>query len=248
MSQTTVILVPGAWMGGWIWEPTIDRLRAEGVAASTLTLSGVDHRREVEASTVTLADHVAEVRRLVESTAGEVVLVGHSYSSMVTAQVADQIPDRVRRQVHFGGFLPADGRSLLDDWGDSAEAREEEARTIASSGNLWLAPTREALGHEPDLSDADRDLLASRFTDHPGSTITDPARLTTPVGEQRATTYVALAPNDETDAWSQAPQAAQAASGWERRFIRSGHWPMLSQPDTVVTILLEAAQHRHDDS
>lgn len=188
-----------------------------------------------------LADHVRQVLDAVVAAPGEVLLVSHSYSALVTGQVADQVPDRVSGLVHFAGFLPTDGRSLLDGWGSSQDDRDQEVRDIEQAGNLWLPPTRPMLDMEPSLSGADRDFVASRFTPHPGFTVTDPARMSSPVGHQH-TTYVALSVESEQQAWEAAPAAARAAKSWRRKYIRSGHWPMLSQHDEVVNILVEQAQ------
>lgn len=237
----TMILVPGAWMGGWIWEPTVERLRAHGLPASTMTLAGLGEDDGGAAKTVRLEDHVRQVREAVTEASGGVVLVSHSYSGIVTGQVADQVPDDVVGLIHIGGFLPVDGRSMLDDWGSSQSEREQEARDVEAAGNLWLAPTDPMLEMEPDLSNADRDFLVSRFRAHPGSTISDPARMATPIAHQ-PTTYVSLSPDGEEAAWQQAPAPAQAARGWRRRFIASGHWPMLSRPDEVVDLLATEAR------
>jgi hypothetical protein len=36
------VLVPGAWMGSWIWEPTVHRLRDRGIDAEAITLRGLE--------------------------------------------------------------------------------------------------------------------------------------------------------------------------------------------------------------
>lgn len=239
-TSAALLLVPGAWMGAWIWERTVDELRARGVPASTLTLAGLAGEVGEDAGRVRLADHVRQVRDAVEGGSGRVVLVSHSYSAVVTGQVADQVPDRVARLVHIGGFLPVDGRSLLDDWGSSQEEREQEARDVVEAGNLWLAPTGSMLEMEPDLSDADRDFLVEHFRPHPGSTITDAARMSAPVSAQ-PTTYVALSTEGEEAAWRDAPETARRAPAWRRLTLRSGHWPMLSRPGDVVDLLADEA-------
>ncbi|MFF4806259.1 alpha/beta fold hydrolase [Streptomyces sp. NPDC001351] len=42
MSRTssTLVLVPGAWQGGWVWQPVARRLRAAGHEVVTLTMPG----------------------------------------------------------------------------------------------------------------------------------------------------------------------------------------------------------------
>ena len=41
VEQTTYVLVPGAWFGGWAWRPVAERIRASGHRAVTLTLPGL---------------------------------------------------------------------------------------------------------------------------------------------------------------------------------------------------------------
>ncbi|ASO18468.1 pimeloyl-ACP methyl ester carboxylesterase [Actinoalloteichus hoggarensis] len=232
-----VILIPGAWMGAWIWEPTVNRLVERGIDAETLTLRGLEAGvPKSEIAAVRLADHVRQLRDVVDGHRVPVVLVSHSYSAMVTAQVADRVGGKVAGLVHFGGFLPVDGRSLLDGWGSTPEERDAERADIVRAGGLWLPPTRPMLDHETDLTPADRDLLAGGFTPHPGHTITDRAELAVPVGT-RPTTYVALSTAGPDDAWRHAPAAARDATAWRRRHIASGHWPMLSAPDTTADLI-----------
>ena len=38
----TFVLVPGAWQGGWAWQPVARRLREAGYAAVTITLPGLE--------------------------------------------------------------------------------------------------------------------------------------------------------------------------------------------------------------
>ncbi len=139
----TFVLVPGAWMGGWIWEDTVARLRSEGHRAETLPLRGLEQEAGEGVSAVTLADHVDDVLALLDGLGpSPVVLVGHSYSGTVVGQVADRRPDTVVASVHVGSFLPRDGRSLLDDWGDDAEGRAAEKQQVLDDGMIWAAPPR----------------------------------------------------------------------------------------------------------
>ncbi|RJN31579.1 alpha/beta hydrolase [Nesterenkonia natronophila] len=226
-------------MGAWIWEATARSLINRGFEAEVLTLEGLaagELRSDI--AQLRLEDHVRQLVKRVTEIDQPVVLVSHSYSSMVTSQVADRLRQAIAGLVHFGGFLPSDGRSLVDDWGSSPEQREQEKADIAKAGNLWMPPDRAMLEDEADLQEADRDFLADRFTPHPGHTITDPARMNFPVDVQPST-YVALSPEGAEQAWRNAPTGARGAARWRRRHISSGHWPMLSQPASVVDLLVE---------
>ncbi|MEW2443155.1 alpha/beta fold hydrolase [Micromonospora marina] len=234
--QPAVILVPGAWSGAWVWEPTTEELRRRGLRAEAVTLRGLeaDQPRSVIAA-VHLEDHVEQVAALVTRRTDPVVLVGHSYSSMVTAQVADRLNRQVVGLIHFGGFMPTDGRSLLDDWSDSPSARDRERQEIVDAGDLWPPPEPRLLEQEWDLTETNRDFLARHFTLHPGRTVTDPARLNADTAVQ-PTTYVILSPEEISTA-SRATEAA-APTGWRVEHLVSGHWPMLSRPDEVVDLIV----------
>lgn len=247
MSTATpmTVLVPGAWMGVWIWEPCATALRARGIDVESITLHGLaagEPRERIAA--VRLDDHVRQlVAHVKEAGSRPVILVSHSYSGMVTASAADRLGDRVVGLIHVGAFLPRDGRSLLDDWGDSDDDRAQERADIETSGMLWQAPTRQMLDHEADLTPGDRDALAARLTPHPGRTILDPAQLSTPV-ERQPSTYVALTPTGGFDeAWQDAPAVARAARGWRRAHLVSGHWPMVSALDATVDLLAAEIGH-----
>jgi len=100
----------------------------------------------VALSAVTLAEHVDDVLTLLDNEhLDRVVLVGHSYSGLVVGQVADRRPEGVLRSVHVASFLPRDGRSLLDDWGDDLDMQELERQQVRNGGLLWAPPPHEAL-------------------------------------------------------------------------------------------------------
>src|SRR5699024_11557348 len=144
---------------------------------------------------------------------------------------ADRLGSQVSGIIHIGAFLPVDAHALLDNWGSTDDERAQEKADIEAAGNLWLAPTCEMLDYVDDLTDADRDYLASKFTAHPGRTVLDAADLSSPVEEQPAT-YVALSLKD-------APAVAKSATTWQRRSLASGHWPMVSAFDETAALIEE---------
>ena len=42
--MSTFVLVPGAWMGAWVWKPVTQRLRAFGHEVYPLSLTGMGER------------------------------------------------------------------------------------------------------------------------------------------------------------------------------------------------------------
>lgn len=245
MSEAKVVLVPGAWMGGWVWKPAAEQLLSRGIDAEIITLHGLRRgESSADIAAVRLEDHIQQLVEHVQSqNARPVIFVSHSYSGMVTASAADRIEAQVLGLIHLGAFLPKSGRSLLDDWGGSDKQRAQERADIEAADGLWLPPTREMLDYEPDLTADDRDFLAAHFTAHPGRTITDHAQLSAPVAVQPST-FVAFTPAGTfEDAWNNAPPVAAAASRWRRKHLVSGHWPMVSNLDATVNLLEAEIRH-----
>ncbi|MBD7994591.1 alpha/beta hydrolase [Arthrobacter sp. Sa2CUA1] len=224
-----VLLLPGAWMGSWIWEPTAESLRSRGLDAQEVTLAGLEPETPAEErAAIRLADHVDQVCDLVEHGA-PVVLVAHSYSGMVAAQVADRLGDQIRSSIHFQSFLPVDGCSLVDLWGPDGDARAQERADIIADGYLWAAPPAAALDAEAGLGPEERSYLAERFTPHPGRTVLDKASLEQPVRSQRGV-FV-------TPARTQLPEALGGAADWRIEILPGGHWPMLEHPGEVTELI-----------
>lgn len=236
-----ILLIPGAWMGEWIWEPTVDQLRAQGLEAASLTLGGLEPGAVAHhVSSVRLERHVTQVANVIlEWPDRPVVLVGHSYSGIVVGQVADRLPDRVISSLHFDSFLPINGRSLIDDWGsDPAERARERSDIENGHGHPfhWAPPPPQALELEPGLTPQDRKFLLKRFTPHPGHTVLDPVRLDRPVTQQKALFVASAATN--IPAVLRTPDAAT----WDIRIMDSGHWPMLERPRDVIELITELVQ------
>jgi pimeloyl-ACP methyl ester carboxylesterase len=231
------ILIPGAWMGSWAWEPVARGLRALGHRAPPITLSGLTG--DAASAAVGLATHVDDVLALLDTgDLRDVVVVGHSYSGIVAGQVADRAPERVAHTVYVAAFLPRDGASLLDAFGE--RQRADELGQIAAHRGRWPAPRLTAENGQ-DLSAEQIRWLMDRFAAHPGRTVAEPAVLRRPLAEQRAT-YIACTLED--DPLPDDVAALREAPNWTFRTLHSGHWPMVSAPDALVALLAEVAAER----
>jgi pimeloyl-ACP methyl ester carboxylesterase len=103
----TFVLVHGAWHGGWCWRRVADRLRHDGHAVFTPTLTGLGERSHLLQPGIDLATHVADVVNLMQwERLSEVVLCGHSYGGFVISGVAEQMSAAIRAIVFLDAFLP----------------------------------------------------------------------------------------------------------------------------------------------
>jgi hypothetical protein len=72
------VLVGGAWLGGWCWQPIARLLRNQGHDAYPATLTGLGERSHLAGPEVNLETHITDVVSLIEfEDLSDVVLLGH---------------------------------------------------------------------------------------------------------------------------------------------------------------------------
>lgn len=229
--RSTFVLLPGAWSGPWAWEPIHARLIHRGHRAYTVSFSGLPLHGDGDA--VDLQTHVDDTLALIaRHQLTDIVLVGHSYSGLIAGMVTDQAPRHIVRTVYVEGFLARHGKSLLDAFG--GEQRAQELADIRANNGWWPPPPTAAIAEEPDLTSAQVQWLANRLVPHPARTVTQPVELTQPIANQPST-YIARAHTGTH------LETLQVAHGWDVHHLEAGHWPMLSVPDQLADLLLEAA-------
>jgi pimeloyl-ACP methyl ester carboxylesterase len=82
---------------------------------------------------VGLAMHIQDIANVLEfEDLRDVILVGHSYSGMVVAGVADRAPDRVGHIVYMDATIPRNGESQADVIPESMADARADAKVIDS--------------------------------------------------------------------------------------------------------------------
>ncbi len=107
MSVRNLVLVHGAWAGGWVWDSMLEPLRELGFNPVVVTLPGVgvlDKGVAVDVDTMT--DCVVAVLDVLD---GPSVLVGHSGGGIVVSQVAERVPAAVAGIVYVAGMMLPSG-------------------------------------------------------------------------------------------------------------------------------------------
>lgn len=238
---THVVLVPGFWLGAWAWQDVVPSLHAAGLAAHPVTLPGLADDA-VDRRGLTLADHVAAVRDLVDDLAGDVVLVGHSGGAAVVQSVVDERPDRIARVVYVDAGPTSDGAVLFPDLPDGVvdvpfPSDDELAAQQLSTEGLdadALARLRAQVVPEP------AGVMLSRVT------LRDERRLAVPATvvctSLPSTTLVGLI------AAGVLPTELPDVADVEYIDLPTGHWPMLSRPEDLGAVLATVAGHARHDS
>src|SRR6266498_5853186 len=111
--MATYVLLHAGWAGGWQWRAVAQRLRMEGHEVYTPTFTGLGERVHLASSEVGLETHIQDILGvLTYEDLHDVILVGHSYSGMVSTAVAERVPERLAHLVYVDAFVPQDGQSL----------------------------------------------------------------------------------------------------------------------------------------
>lgn len=110
--MASFVLVHGAYHGAWCWDRLRRRLELAGHRVFADDLPG--HGAGFDPTQMTLANYANATAALVTGLGGGVHLVGHSMAGAVIAEVAERIPDAIRRLIFLTAYLPADGQSISE--------------------------------------------------------------------------------------------------------------------------------------
>ncbi|MEC1449195.1 alpha/beta fold hydrolase [Bacillus haynesii] len=128
--MSTFVFVHGAFQGKWVWKKVTPLLEKNGhkVIAIDLPGSGEDVTPPQE---VTFKCYTDKVTGILEKIDHPVILVGHSMSGLVVSQVAEYVPDKIKKLVYVCAIVPQNGQSLQDLGGGPKDATfNEEEKTL----------------------------------------------------------------------------------------------------------------------
>jgi pimeloyl-ACP methyl ester carboxylesterase len=132
------VLVHGAFVGAWIWEPLVERLEAAGHTVSTLDLPGSgDDQTPVEE--VTLDAYADRVCAVLAEDSEPAILVGNSMGGVVITQASSRCPERVASLVYLTAFVPWAGQSLKELTELPEGAEDHVQATMVVSGDPPVA-------------------------------------------------------------------------------------------------------------
>jgi pimeloyl-ACP methyl ester carboxylesterase len=229
----TFVLVPGAWQGGWAWQPVARRLREAGHAAVTITLPGLadgDERAGLRLSDA--VEHVvAEVSRRDLS---EVVLVGQSWGGYVITGAAHGLAGRLAKVVYYNAVVPARGTAMVDE---NAEYAAMTRAAIEASPDGTVSMLREQVPMlMPEADKQAQDLFFELLVPQPGGYFVDPLDVGDVTTQGVPAGYV-LSEDDRALARPGTEFAARI--GLTPVMVPGGHESMLTRPDEVTAALLK---------
>ncbi len=228
--MSTVVLIHGAYQGGWIWSPVAARLRAAGHTVYAPSLDGCAERAPQARpgiTTETQADEVAALLRYEDL--DDVILVGTSSGGMVLTRTAELARERIQRLVFVDALALYRGETIRDIVSGAA-VEASEVVTGPQAGAM-----RDALGAHMDTALAQ--WAADRFGLHPAAVFNRPVELESFWDQSwdACVIWCRRAPNPGQS--HQRRCAESLGARWHE--LDTGHYPMLSTADDLTQLILE---------
>ncbi|MEP6298596.1 MAG: alpha/beta fold hydrolase [Ilumatobacter sp.] len=220
-----IVLVHGAWVGEWCWEPVLPLIRRSGRAVHAVSLRGHGVRARESGPHITLDDHVDDLVDLVDTfDLDEVTLVGHSYGGRVVTRAWPRVADRVDRLVYLDAHAPL---------GEAAIERAT-GHLVERDG---MVPFDRFTPDPAEFGGADAvDWFTSRLRPQSAATLSADFAVDLPTDVD--TTYVA-ATKDADSPFAGYAAAARAACDWRFGELDCSHWLMIARPVEVARIVLD---------
>ncbi|MDQ0718648.1 pimeloyl-ACP methyl ester carboxylesterase [Streptomyces luteogriseus] len=249
------IMVAGVFTGAHVWQETVARLIAAGSAAHAVPLTGIDPARPAPPAQVGLETHIEDVIAAIDAvdvTSGrEIVLVGHDYGIHPVLGAADRRAERVARVVYLDCGMPQNGVPALAAVPDQALRTQLAERAEAGERDGVLAPPAHGewgrWGSTAGVGEAALERLTALAVPQPLATLLQPLRLTGAVAAVPVTGVLCARNGASIDMVQRLvdfgdPALAVLTEPQVSFFeLPTGHWPMLSCPDTLADVLLGAA-------
>jgi pimeloyl-ACP methyl ester carboxylesterase len=223
--DASVILTHGAFADGSAWHKVIPILQEAGVSVTAAQLP-----------LTSLSDDAAVLSRLIEAQAGPVVLVGHSYGGMVISEAGAH--ENVEALVFVAAFALDAGESLAKlQEGNPPSAFESEFRPDAA-GFVRFSAEGYAQYFAPDLPAKEAAVLAATQ-----GAIQYQINYEAPTvaAWSMHPTYYVIAENDQLISQEAQGFFAQRM-GAKVTSVAASHAAMLSQPQAVADVILEAVE------
>lgn len=220
----TAVVVHGAWADGSSWKEVILRLQREGlrVIAAPIPLTS-------------LSDDITALKRAIARTEGPVILAAHAYAGAVIAGVNDE---RLKALVYIAALAPDEGETVAQVFYRDEPHPQAPHLAPDADGFIWM----------PD------DAFGSAFAQHATAD-----QIAVSAAVQRPIALKCIQEPAPVPAWRSKPSWYLIAEedrminpktqhfmakrmGATTRSLTVDHTPLLSAPEKVVDIIMEAKQ------
>ena len=227
--MTNIVLLHGAYQGGWIWTRVSKVLRAAGHTVFAPTLDGCGERRHAVRPGIDTESQAAEVAELLFfEDLHDVVLVGTSCGGMIACRVAELARDRIGRVVLADALALFNGEAVSD----------HVKRPTSVTTDLATGPSYEDAANRMfvSLEGATKEWALARYTPHPVAAMAAPVKLDSfwQQSWNASVIYCRQAVNPGEAHQRRAANTLKAR--WYE--LDTGHYPMLTEPEALSKLIM----------
>lgn len=229
LTRRNIILVHGAWHGGWCWDLLRPLLEGEGYAVHAPTLPGLADG-ECRAG---LASHVdAIIRAVADQGLDDAILVGHSYGGFPAAAAARHLGAEISHLILLDAFVPKDGERVIDH----APVVEAEWGARLAADPDWMIPPESPTSF--GLTGDAAEWVGARLRPHPPRTYFEPVTMPDRQTTLRKTYIRCVAPRSRL--LDRSVERIRSEGSWVYEEIPACHDVMIEKPRLLADTLLAA--------
>ena len=220
-----VVLVHGAFADGSSWSKVITQLQATGYNVVA-----------VQNPLTSLKDDVAATKRAISQMDGPVLLVAHSYGGMVISEAGND--PKVAGLLYVAALVPEDGQNGNEVNAAMPSTGIEKEFKVHPEGFVSLSVKGINEYFVPDATSEERGLVYA--TQIPLAAIAVEEKVPSPAWKTKRTWYIVAANDKIINPDLERFKAKLIKANTIE--LKSGHVPMITQPDKVTAFIISAAQ------
>lgn len=222
--NATVVLVHGAWADGSCWQNVILPLKRQGLNVTCAPIP-----------LTSLSDDIAALQRVLERTTGPVILAGHAYGGAV---IAGPNNDRVKSLVYVAALAPDEDETVAEVFYRADPHPDAPQLAPDEYGVIWMP--EESFGRAVAHKVPQDQVTIMSAVQRPISLKCIQEKVSPPTWKTKPSWFL-LAEEDRMIS----PETQRYMANRMNANIRShqvDHSPMLTAPELVVEVILEAAR------
>lgn len=226
-SSSPIVLVHGAWVGEWCWEPILPLLATSGRPVHRVSLTGHGARSANSGPHVTLAQHVGDLVGVFEANdIADATLVAHSYGGRVITKAWPELRSRIRQMIYLDAHAPL-GPDQPDDTFEEDNGMIPLSEVVPGP-EVFTAPTTAAAFYE-------------RLMPQSAAALREPFRVRLPADLDKTFVHASEEPSPLFRRYA---EAARSDPSWHYVELPGTHWLMYTNPREVAAVILDPHSFR----
>lgn len=221
--DATIVVVHGAWADGSSWQLVIARLQQQGfnVVAAPIPLTS-------------LSDDATALKRTIARTQGPVIVAGHAYAGAVIA-TADE--ERVKALVYVAALAPDEGETVAKVFYRDEVHPNAPRLAPDADGLIWMPDS--GFEHAFAQNGTPEQIALCRAVQRPIALKSIEESVINPAWKKKPVWYLIAEQDRMINPRTQRFMAERMKATVHSHAV--DHTPLLTAPETVVDIILEAA-------